>query len=477
MSSEGLDQGGRDGEAIASARERILFQRVAELEAEMETIRADFDALRRRQDSDALRMRSHEARMDRLRLDRQIRALPTWLGNRARSANPTSHATPRAKSPNNLLVLAPKYPSRRTPYGGQPVERRLNFYTKAGLSALVLVASNGPRKTETRDGVEVVRTSLNDLRTIIERTGRSQIIVHHPTPEVWAAVRPMVGEMPIHLWIHGFEARDWRDADFESSSQEMANKAVRLDPVNEDRRRALSEAFADERVTKIFVSEFVRTVATDFVGVDPLNWRVIHNVIDTNIFDYVRREPGSSMRILTVKSFAARTYATDLVRDTIEELAGRSVFGQLEFEIRGDGKYFDEDTEPLARFGNVRLSRGFASASEMASLMHRHGVLLSPTRLDTQGITMGEAMATGMVVATNRVAAIPEFVDEDSGILVEPEDAVGLADAVEALCNSNERFAELSENAARRVRAQCAPAVTVQKEIELIRESASKQSG
>lgn len=477
MTDERHDQVRADDGPFTAARQRILLERLAHLEAELEGVKSELESLRKRQNADALTLRAHEARMARLRLDKQLRSLPRWLMSRFRSGDQKLKGLPAGKSPADLLVVAPKYPSKRSPYGGQPVERRLSWYTRAGFNPVVFVPSKGASYTERRDGVDVVRADLTELRDVVSQTGRSQILIHHPTPDVWEAVRQLAGKIPIHLWIHGFEARDWRDADFESTPDELSEKAVRLDPINFDRRHALAEVFADDRVSKIFISEYVRGVATNFVGVEPSNVRVIHNVIDTDIFDYVRREADSRLRILTIKSFAARTYATDLVRHTIEELARRAVFEQLEFEIRGDGKYFDDDTEPLTKFSNVKVRRGFTSAPEMASLMHANGVLLSPTRLDTQGITMGEAMATGMAIITNRVAAIPEFVDSDSGILVEPEDVEGLADAIELLCEEPDRFVRLSENAARRVRAQCAPPVTVQKEIELIRRSVPASRG
>jgi len=72
--------------------------------------------------------------------------------------------------------------------------------------------------------------------------------------------------------------------------------------------------------------------------------------------------------------------------------------------------------------------------------------------MDTQGVSRDEAMSSGLVPVTNRVAAIPEFVDENCGILAEPEDAEGLAEGILALYNDPVLFQKLSIAAAERVR-------------------------
>lgn len=82
---------------------------------------------------------------------------------------------------------------------------------------------------------------------------------------------------------------------------------------------------------------------------------------------------------------------------------------------------------------------------------------------------MGEAMASGLVCITNRVAAIPEFIDERSGILVQPDDPKAYAEAIWRLATQPDRLPALSTEAARRVRAQCRHDQTIKREIELIR--------
>jgi glycosyltransferase involved in cell wall biosynthesis len=77
-------------------------------------------------------------------------------------------------------------------------------------------------------------------------------------------------------------------------------------------------------------------------------------------------------------------------------------------------------------------------------------------------------MASGLVPVTNAVAAIPEFVDEQCGMLASNEDWQALADAILELYKNPELFKQLSSNAASRVRAQSSTEHIVKKELELI---------
>ena len=77
-------------------------------------------------------------------------------------------------------------------------------------------------------------------------------------------------------------------------------------------------------------------------------------------------------------------------------------------------------------------------------------------------------MSSGLVPVTTAVAAIPEFVDEQCGVLVPGEDYKAMAQGIERLYNEPEHFLQLSQNAADRVRRQTSKEFTIDKEIELI---------
>ena len=88
--------------------------------------------------------------------------------------------------------------------------------------------------------------------------------------------------------------------------------------------------------------------------------------------------------------------------------------------------------------------------------------------MDSQGVSRDEAMASGLVPVTTAVTAIPEFVDDNCGILVEGEDYTSMAKKIYQLSKNAKQFKELSKSAAIRVNEQSGYANTIVKEMQLI---------
>ncbi|TQR28848.1 methyltransferase type 12, partial [Campylobacter sp. MIT 99-7217] len=167
--------------------------------------------------------------------------------------------------------------------------------------------------------------------------------------------------------------------------------------------------------------------------------------------------------------FSSKKYANDLSIKAILELSKKDFFKDLSFKIIGDGELFDELVKPLKEFKNISIEKRFLRQNEISKLHKEYGIFLNPTRLDSQGVSRDEAMSSGLVPITNKLAAIPEFVDENCGMLVAAEDYKAMADAIEELYYNENKFLELSKNAAKRVRKQSSEELVIQKELELFR--------
>ena len=123
--------------------------------------------------------------------------------------------------------------------------------------------------------------------------------------------------------------------------------------------------------------------------------------------------------------------------------------------------------EPLRPFSNVVIERRFLTQQEIARLHKDYGAFLCPSRMDTQGVSRDEAMASGLVPITNAVAAIPEFVSDQEGLLAPGEDSSALAQGIRRLAQDPQLFKRLSENAALRVRQQSGKRQVIEQELSL----------
>jgi glycosyltransferase involved in cell wall biosynthesis len=457
----------------------LLGEAVSRLSREVSDIRKDLDG---RIEFNARQLRFMRQSVDRMRLDRQVRRLPNAtrqamrraLGRRApEGAVGERHATPlipwQHSSASTLLIVAHAYPLDLRSYGGQPLARRLPHYIDAGHHVVVFIPTKGEATDQIApDGVRVVVSDLNHLNEVARQIGATQLLIHSPTPEIWAHAKPLSALMPTHTWMHGFESRSWRELGFDFTAQEVEERSPRMDAYDTEKRKVLAEILSAPEITSIFVSSFLQQVAEQFAGCAASNAHVIHNIIDLEAFPYRARTAADRFRVTSVRSFNKRNYGTDLLTLAIRELRSQPWFDELAIRIIGDGRYFDEDTSELSNLPNVSLERHFVGPNDLSRVLSQSGIALLPTRWDSQGMMMGESMASGLVPVTNGVAAIPEFVDAESGILAGDGDYKGLADGIAALVDDPNRYLELSRGAFARVKAQCHVGVTVAAELELI---------
>lgn len=472
--------------------ERLAYEHEVELAGEVERLRAEVDRLRaelRRvaygHASNANSIRKQQRAIEGLRIDRQIRALPTFLARRVRRRPATSaggaadqddSAGDHARldwldhSPSRqLVVLAHAYPVDHRSYGGQPLARRLRHYVASGHDVTVLLPARQSPGFDLVDelGVRVVSAPVAELGRWVDRSD-GPILIHSPTPELWQAASRWSDIRPIIAWFHGFECRSWRDLSFDFRADEIVQRAAALDDVDTARRQTLREIFEADSVHKVFVSDYLRWVAERFAGVPARSAEIIHNVIDPAEFPRLAKLPDAARHVLMIRNFDKRNYGTDLATMALLELARRPTFSEIRVRIVGDGRHFDEDLKPLRGFPNVEVERGFVDPDGIRSLLGWGGTLLLPTRWDSQGMMMGEGMMAGLVPVVNGVTAIPEFVDEQCAALAGADDHVGLADGIESLVADGDRFLSMSEAAHDRVLSQCGPAVTIRRELQLI---------
>jgi glycosyltransferase involved in cell wall biosynthesis len=105
--------------------------------------------------------------------------------------------------------------------------------------------------------------------------------------------------------------------------------------------------------------------------------------------------------------------------------------------------------------GSKARYRGAIPPNEVPATLQRYDVLVLPTHYGGEGYpgVLLEAYSVGMPVITTRWRAIPEIVDETSGVLIDdPHSATALIEAIRELARRPERLATLREGARRKAR-------------------------
>lgn len=366
-----------------------------------------------------------------------------------------SRHSPTADDANaRVLLITNGYPSPDALYRNAFVHRRVLDYRRAGVN--IDVFCHRPNEGMTYhefEGVDVVSGRIEILRRMLASNPFTTVLVHFLDAEIWQTLRPVLEDLHVYLWVHGAEIHPWHRRRYNYLTSAELESAKSASKAREELWNSVLNPL-HPNVHMITVSRsFANEIEDDYkVELPAAQHTVIHNVIDTKLFRYVPKPAAQRKKILSIRPFASRQYANDLSIAAVVELARRSWFDELDIHIIGDGPLFDATVEPLQKYRNVVLERRFARQDEIAALHRTHGIFLCPTRWDSQGVSRDEAMASGLVPVTTRIAAVPEFVDENCGFLTTPEDPAALASAIEALYLDPARFLRMSEEAAARIR-------------------------
>lgn len=415
-----------------------------------------------------------------MRLDRQVKLGLARAKNRVvKSASEKKQPLDKSNftdvelimSPEaDILIICPIYPGGARAYGGAFIEKRALGYKEAGHKVVVVEVNAGTRKLLSHEvnGVSVIRLNPAGLQKLLRQCNVKQIAAHQVEDPIWQSLKQHTKSIPTTIWVHGFEARKWENLSFNFTDTELETLRPRLENANITRKRVMGEIFSDNNVQVVFVSKFMRAIAEDFAGVRAKTSFVVPNLISSEDFPYREKSPEDRKKILWVRTFAAKNYSNDISRKFIEDLSKKPYFDNLTISIFGDGKFFEQETASLREFKNITIEKRFLSPKELREEHAKHGVMLVPSRWDSQGLTNGEAMSSGLVTLTNSVAAIPEYADESCAIMARVNDHKGLVDGYDKLFNDPNLFLKLSKRASERSQGQCGYDATLKRELSLL---------
>ncbi|WP_099190536.1 glycosyltransferase [Tepidibacter mesophilus] len=371
------------------------------------------------------------------------------------------------------LVLTNIYPSDTDLYRNGFVHSRVRAYQEKGLDVDVFSFNLNNKNFEKYifENVNVYKGNKKHLISFLKKTNYRKILIHFVNRDMIEAIDEGAPNIPLVIWVHGFESEKWwrRWFNFEINKH-LFKKLRNAIKASNKRIEFMQELYSrnDKDIEFIFVSEYKKGTAEKDAKTNVSRYSIIPNIIDEEIFKYTEKDSEKRKKILSIRPYTARNYANDLAVKAILELSKEEFFNDLEFTFYGKGRLFDKTLEPLRKFSNVHIHKSFLTHHQIAKLHREHGIFLCPTRLDSQGVSIGEAMSSGLVPITNGVTAIPEFVDEKCGILAPKNSYKGLAEGIKELYYNSDKYLEMHNNASSKSQNQCGKNIVIPKEIEVI---------
>ncbi len=189
----------------------------------------------------------------------------------------------------------------------------------------------------------------------------------------------------------------------------------------------------------VAVSEFNRRFLRGYVAGAATPIHTVHCGVDPAAYRFRPRAPApqgpvSGLCVASLQEYKGHRFLLDALA------GGSSQLERLELDLVGSGDLRQELEEMVARLGLAPRVRfhGALPEPEVAALLDQADLFVLPSTFARDGqmeglpVVLMEALASGVPVVATRLSGIPEIVcDPDTGVLVEPGDAVSLRAGLE----------------------------------------------
>ena len=378
------------------------------------------------------------------------------------------------------LCLSSVYPRPENLYRNAFVHTRVKSYLAAKKNVIVVSMEGADPVLSTYEfeGVRVFAGAGAGLADVLRARAWDCVACHIVSKEMLRVMDEHAPGIRKVVWIHAIEAERWyrRSFDVDVATPDLEKRMRNLFAASDERNGAVKLVYdrsgrglADTRV--IFVSHWFRNyIGCVDVRPAPGEYRVINNPIPTNLFVYRPKNAEDRFRWMSVRPYVSLKYGNDMTVAAIVLLSKEPWFGQVSVTLVGRGALWDDTVAPVRGFANVTLENRFLTQTEIADYHARHGIFIGPTRSDSQGVSLGEAMSSGLVPVSNDCQAISEFVPPEWGVLAPPDDAAGLAACIKRLVENPDVFLELSEKGSRHIQEKCGYQKILEQEIAALTE-------
>ncbi|GGI41337.1 glycosyltransferase family 4 protein [Mammaliicoccus stepanovicii] len=374
----------------------------------------------------------------------------------------------------SYLLITNTYPNKHKIYANAFIHRRVKAYKENGLDVKVVVFTTAVKEDEIYDGVHIMYMDEAQLFNHLTYNTYTKLLFHFINYKMFAAVEHLETKPDIVVWLHGFEAETWytRYYNFLSSKKNLDAVLQKKDDYFDKQRKFLRHLMTrnDINVQFIYVSNAFKTLYVDpNVGVSPKNYNIIPNIVDAEMFPYKQKDAESRFNIISIRPFTAKNYANDITVEVIKQLKSKAYFNKLTFDLYGDGPLFDSITKPIKHFKNVTCHKQFVPQDEITYLHERAGIYLGPTRHDSQGVSLNEAMSSGLVTVSNDIGGVSEFIEHKrTGLLAQRDNVEQMVEYIDILIKNPDIFLLLSENASVDIQLKTGKQVVIKRELEVI---------
>jgi len=171
-------------------------------------------------------------------------------------------------------------------------------------------------------------------------------------------------------------------------------------------------------------------------------YSIIPNGIETKFFTF-EDNSVNKYKIVSIRSLSQKVYDIEKTIEVISYLPK-----EFTLDLYGEGIYKEQYLSLIKKKNlenRITIIPNFLEKVEMKKLFSNYGFYISTTRMDSQGVNMMEAMASGLIVVTTDNSSKKEFItDYNNGIL--GSSAEMLAGKIVKVTNNRSLFLKIAFN-------------------------------
>lgn len=202
-------------------------------------------------------------------------------------------------------------------------------------------------------------------------------------------------------------------------------------------KRMLTTQILQSAHTIMPVSRFLQKAMKDFVP--QARYQIVPNVVDTRVFHY-QPPPKKPFTFLHISTLEERSKNISGLLQGVRSLHDMNVDFRLRIGGDGDLSALQQKIDQSGLTPQKVEVIGSMTPEEVARQMQQCHALLMFSHFETQSCTILEALCCGRPVVSSAVGGIPEIVDGDSGILVEPSDPAALGRGMHQMMTNYQKY-------------------------------------
>ena len=374
-----------------------------------------------------------------------------------------------------ILTVATGYPNEKDKYNNNFIHTRVKAYIREGIDSEVYIIGKSSLQSHTYDGVKLNCGDWKELANKVNNnTSITCVCFHFLDIPMMKAIHKFRRNVAVTIFVHGNEALWWHERIFPDKFADIIRV---LKFIKYAIKNTVSINFIKYKINKlganvniICVSEWMKEVAVKNWKLDEskIKIHIIPNIIDETIFPYKQKRPEDRFKILMIRSFTNGKYALDIAMDIIRELQNYPEKDKIHISVYGDGWLWEKYTSRIKSFDNVELNKRMLPHGEISGVHSQNGIFLCPTRQDAQGVSMCEAMSSGLIPISSDNTAIPEFLPKDYNLAFNSSKEA--AERIIEILRKPEEFEFLSRAVSDFIREKCSIDKTTGKELQLMKE-------